>query len=123
MNFKEKALYQQIHPLRLITDWGSGLYACYCFWDQQMLLGIAMMFVPSLVVSLFVTRFGDLEKLKNSSFGKYYQRIYSKSIDLIRFIGFIIMAAGSWIHQWELLFGGLAIILYTWVFGIFSSKK
>lgn len=123
MNFQEKAIYQQIHPARIFTDWASGIYACYCFWHQQIVLGLVMMFIPSLVVSVLVTRFADLEKLKNSSFGKYYKRIYSKSIDLVRFAGFILMMGGSWLQNWELIIGGFVVVLYTWILGIFTSKK
>lgn len=122
MNFQEKNLYQQIHPLRLFTDWSSGITACYFFWLRDIWLGVTIAFLPSLIISLLVVRFGDLEKLKSSPFGQYYKRTYNKTSDLIRFAGFVILASASW---WQLVPGmiaGLLIILVTWTYGLFIKK-
>jgi hypothetical protein len=29
MNFREKALYHQIHPPKLLADWGTGLISAF----------------------------------------------------------------------------------------------
>jgi len=36
MTLQEKVLYHQIHPLKLITDWGTGLAALYLFWQHAL---------------------------------------------------------------------------------------
>jgi len=123
MTLLEKNLYQQIHPIRLFTDWSSGLFACYLFWDQKLIEGIAAAFGPSLIVSLIILRFADLEKLKNSTFGRYYKRTYNRTVDFTRFGGFVIMAAGSWSQSIQIAGVGLIIIIGTWTYGLFQTKK
>jgi hypothetical protein len=118
ISLQEKSLYQQIHPLRLVVDWASGLSACYLFWIQDITSGIVVAFGPSLIVSLFVIKFGDLEKVKKSPFGKYFQRTYTKTIDMIRFGGFMVLSIASWYHEWIGMAAGLAIIIATWTYGI-----
>ncbi len=123
MNMLEKNLYQQIHPARLTTDWVTGLYACYLLWHQEMVPAIVVAFLPSLVVSLFIVRFVDLNTIKQSSFGRYYKRTYSKTVDLIRFAGFVLMAAGAWINLLPVIGAGLAVIIGTWTYGLFFKRE
>ena len=122
MNLPEKNLYQQIHPVRLLSDWSTGLYACYLLWQQELVPAMIVAFIPSLIVSLIIVRFVDLEKIKNSPFGRYYKRTYNKTVDLIRFGGFVVMAGGSWGQSFPALGVGLAIIIGTWVYGLFKKK-
>ncbi len=122
MNLPEKNLYQQIHPARLITDWVTGFYACYLCWQHELVPALVVAFIPSLVVSLIVVRFADLEKIRNSPFGRYFKRTYNKKIDFIRFGGFIIMAAGSWNNMLFIAGFGLIVIVGTWVYGMFDKK-
>lgn len=122
MTLQEKNLYQQSHPVRLITDWATGIGACYLFWQKEIWLGAAIAFLPSLIVSLFVIRFANIEKLADSRFGKYFKRTYNKKVDLIRFGGFVVMAGASW---WENIPGiavGFVIIIGTWTYGLFLKK-
>lgn len=122
MNLPEKSLYQQIHPVRLFSDWAGGFTACYFFWQHDLVAGIIVAFIPSLIVSLIVVKFTDLQKLKNSTFGRYHKRIYNKTIDLARLGGFIVMASGSWYQSFEIAGAGLAIIIWTWMYGLFTKK-
>ena len=122
ITLQEKNLYQQIHPVRLITDWSAGIGACYLFWIQELWFGVALGFLPSLVISLLVFRFADLEKIKNSKFGAYFQRTYNKTADLIRFAGFVILAGASWWHIVPAMVLGFLIIIGTWTYGLLIKK-
>ena len=122
MNIPEKNLYQQIHPVRLLTDWATGLYACFLLWQQELVSAMVIAFIPSLIVSLIIVRFVDLERTKNSPFGRYYKRTYTKTIDLIRFGGFVVMAGGSWGQSLPAVGIGLVIIIGTWTYGLFYKK-
>lgn len=123
MNLQEKNLYQQIHPARLLTDWATGIYGCYLLWQHELVPALVVAFIPSLIISLIVVRFTDLEKIKNSRFGRYFNRTYNKKIDLTRFGGFIIMAAGSWNQMLVIAGFGLVVIIGTWVYGLFYTAK
>lgn len=121
MNLIEKNLYQQIHPLRLAADWVSGFGACYLFWHHEIAGGLIIAFIPSLFASMIVMRFVDLEKIKNSAFGRYYKRTYKQSLDIIRLSGFAIMAFGSWNQSFLIIGIGLFIITITWTYGLFRQ--
>jgi hypothetical protein len=123
MKLIEKNLYQQIHPVRLAVDWLSGFAACYLFWIHEIAGALIVAFIPSLFVSMIVMRFVDLENVKNSSFGRYYKRTYKQSLDLVRLAGFVIMAAGSWYQSLPAAGVGLAVIVFTWTYGLFTPKK
>ncbi len=122
MNLIEKNLYQQIHPLRLATDWLSGFAACYLLWQKEIAGGIIIAFIPSLFVSLVVMRFVDLEKVKNSAFGRYYKRTYKQLLDTLRLAGFAVMAIGSYNQSLPAAGAGLLLIIGTWTIGIFQKK-
>ncbi len=122
MNLIEKNLYQQIHPLRLATDWLSGFAACYLLWQKEVAGGIIVAFIPSLFVSLVVMRFVDLEKVKNSAFGRYYKRTYKQLLDTLRLAGFAVMAIGSYNQSLPAAGAGLLLIIGTWTIGIFQKK-
>jgi hypothetical protein len=122
MNLIEKNLYQQIHPLRLAADWLSGFAACYLFWQQEIAGGLIIAFIPSLFVSLVLMRFVDLEKVKNSTFGRYYKRTYKQILDTFRLAGFVVMAVGSYYHSLPAAGAGLLLIIGTWTIGIFQKK-
>ena len=40
MTQQEKYLYHQIQPLKLVTDWSTGLLALYFFWLHQIIANI-----------------------------------------------------------------------------------
>ena len=126
MTLQEKTFYQQIHPLRLFVDWTTGFYSCYLFWQQDIILALFIAFIPSIVVSMFLAKFGELEKLKTSAFGKYLRRTSNKSVDLIRLCAFSCMAVGSWLHQIPITAIGLLVVIGTWTYGLLmksNSKK
>lgn len=122
MTLQEKNLYQQIHPIRLITDWLSGIAACVLFWSHDLWIGVALSFIPSLIVSLFVIKFADLEKIRQSAFGEYFKRTYNKKIDLIRFVGFMVAAGASWWQNIPGIVLGFIIIIATWTYGLVLKK-
>ncbi len=71
MTLQEKSLYHQIHPTKLFTDWSTGLIALYLLWQHSLVAALLIAFLPSIVVSLVIIRFVDLEKQKQSSLGRY----------------------------------------------------
>jgi len=122
MTLQEKNLYQQIHPIRLLTDWISAIAAFVLFWNHELWFGVILSFIPSLIVSLFVIRFADLEKIRQSAFGEYFKRTYNKKVDLIRFLGFVVASGASW---WQNIPGiaiGFIIIIATWTYGLILKK-
>ena len=123
MTFQEKSLYHQIHPAKLFTDWSTGLIALYPFWHHNLLLALLIAFVPSILVSLMIVHFADLEKYKQSAFGKYVRQYMTRAVEATRFIGYGIMAIGAWVHAIWVIPIGLLIIVLAWLRGVIFPRK
>jgi hypothetical protein len=121
MTPKEKILYHQIHPLKLLTDWVTGLFALYFFWHHQICAAVATALIPPVVVSWVLIKFSNLERQRASRFGQYIQRYMTRTMEALRLVGYIIMAAGAWYHALFFIGLGLLIILGAWLNGIFAS--
>ncbi len=48
---QEKALYQQIHPVKLATDWGTTLLGSVLLWQHELLQGLAAVVLPAIVAT------------------------------------------------------------------------
>ena len=118
MTIQERSLYHQIHPLKLFTDWSTGLVALYLLWGHRLVAGLALAFVPSIAVSLAIVRFADLEKYRQSSFGRYVGRYMTRTAEATRLVGYGVMAAGAWYHVAWLIPIGLTVILVAWLHGL-----
>jgi hypothetical protein len=118
MNLEEKSLYHQIHPLKLFTDWSTGIIALYPFWQHNLALALIIALVPAPIVSFLLVRFANLEKYKESSFGKYIRKYMTRQVEAIRFTGYAMMAVGAWYHVIWLIPLGLIIILFGWFRGL-----
>ncbi len=123
MNLEERSLYHQIHPLKLFTDWVTGIVALYLFWQHNLALGLVIALVLSAIVSFWLVRFVNLEKYKESSFGKYVRKYMTRHIEAIRLGGYSVMAVGAWMHIIWLIPLGLVIILFGWIRGLIFPGK
>ncbi|HLR23608.1 MAG TPA: hypothetical protein VK100_07810 [Pseudogracilibacillus sp.] len=117
MDLKEKKLYHQIHPLKLLTDWITGGISLYLLWFHQLTTALLVMFIPSIVVSIMIVKYGNLEKIKKSTFGNYMKRTMITWMEIVRLAGFVIMIIGAWLHIIWLIIFGLLIILFGWIQG------
>jgi len=117
MTGKEKYLYHQIHPLKLLTDFGAGLGSLYPLWQHDLLVALSIMLVPPPVASFLVMRYAELEPYKQSAFGRYLARFMSHGMEVVRLAGMVIMALGAWHHSIGLIVGGLGLILFGWLRG------
>src|SRR5699024_2876524 len=111
-----------IHPLKLLTDWITGVISLYILWSHQIVTALIVMFVPSILVSIIIMKYVNLEKLKNSSFVDYIQDFMTKGVEIVRFIVVGIMILGVLFNLIWLIFCGLIIILAGWFREIFSKK-
>ncbi len=119
MIFREKMLYHQIHPVKLITDIGATFPACYLFWRHELVAAIAIALMPPVIVSASILAADvDLERYKRSSLGRYLSTYMTRTMGAVRLAGFLVLAAGSWFHQVWLLPIGLVIVLLAWLRGV-----
>ena len=117
MTFQEKALYHQIHPLKLGTDWSTGLLSFYLLWRRRPRAAFVVQFIPAILVSSALMAWADLAPQQRSPFGRYVRRYMTPTMQAVRFAGNLVMALGAWYRRPALLVGGLAIILFGWLRG------
>ena len=84
MTLKEKILYHQIHPLKLAADIGCEPVSLYFFWKHDLLVALATHYIPPIVASALLIRYGNFEAQKNSAFGAYLQRHMTRAVEAVR---------------------------------------
>jgi hypothetical protein len=122
MNFADKVLYHQIHPLKLGTDILASLVSLYFFWQHRLLIGLLLHLAPPIIASLVVIHTVDLEPQRQSAFGQYVKRMMTRKIEAIRLSGDIVMILGAWFRSLPLIGAGLAIVIAGWLSGIVRTQ-
>ena len=122
MTLKEKALYNQIHPLKLSTDILAAAVSLYLFWIHQPLPALLLHFVPPIIATWLIIRYVDLEPQRASAFGRYVEKNMTRLIEGVRLFGDLVMIFGAWTHDVLLLLLGLAVIVGAWCNGLLPSK-
>jgi len=123
MNFADKVLYHQIHPLKLGTDILASLVSLYFFWQHKLFIGLILHLAPPIIASLAVIYAFDLVPQRQSAFGQYLKRTMTHAIEAIRLIGDIVMVLGAWFHSVPLIGVGLAIVVAGWLSGVVRAQR
>jgi len=123
MNFADKVLYHQIHPLKLGTDILASLVSLYFFWEHELFIGLILHLAPPIIASLAVIYGFDLEPQRQSALGQYVKRTMTHGVEAIRLIGDIIMVLGAWFHSIPLIGVGLAIVAAGWLSGVVRFQR
>ncbi len=87
MNLSEKTLYHHIHSLKLLTDWSAAFLSLYFLWLHELIIGLAPQVIPSVIASVLIIRFVDLEPHRHSRFGKYVAKYMTRRMQLLRAFG------------------------------------
>ncbi len=61
MDVREKAVYTQIHPAKMLSDWGSAAIGLALVWFHVLYAGIVVIILPSVVVGVLIIRYANLE--------------------------------------------------------------
>jgi hypothetical protein len=117
MTSKEKMLYHQIHPLKLLVDISTSLLTTYFAWRHQIVWFLILFLIPSVIVTILLIRYADLNRLKDSRPGKYVKVYMTRTIEVIRFTGQIVMWVAAWFHLPVFIAAGVLIIIGGWLNG------
>ncbi len=123
MTRQEKFLYHQIHPAKLATDWATGILALYFFWRHNLVVGLMVGVVPSVLASYLVVRLANLERLRKSRFGRYIGKYMNQPMQLLRIAGYVIMALGAWWHVGYIIGVGFVVVLGAWLRGVMFRQR
>jgi len=122
MTNREKYIYHQVHPVKLLVDFAAGFISLYPLWHHQLVAALLVMLMPPPIASFLVMRFADLEPYRNSGFGRYTARYMTHAVEAARLIGMGVMAVGAWYQSVLAVAAGLAIIALAWSRGILIPR-
>ena len=123
MNFQEKKLYHQIHPIKLITDISAAISSSVLFWFHYFWPGILANLLPPMLISFIIISSFNLDKYKNSKVGIYLKKNMTGIMEAVRFSGNIIMLVGAWFHNFLVIFLSILIIVLAWLRGLILPTK
>lgn len=123
MTLRERTLYHQIHPLKLATDIGVTAPAIALFWAHQFWPALLVTLLPSVIVSAALLRWGRLEWLRDSAFGRYLARYMTPGAQLARTLALILLCVGGWLRLWWVIGLGLLIVLVAWGYGLALQRR
>lgn len=123
MTFREKQLYHQIHPLKLATDISAEIVSLYLFWKRKLLAGLVVAFLPPVIASALIMRLVDLERYKQSAFGRYIRFYMTPPVVVVRMLGTVVTHVGAWYRQPGLIPIGLLMVLLGWLRGLLLPKS
>ena len=123
MTPQEKALYHQIHPFKLLTDISAEVISLYLFWKRKFFAGLIVAFLPSILASLLIMRWVDLEFYKQSAFGGYLRTYMTPFVVTLRILGTIVTHVGAWYHKPFLMPLGHGLVLVGWLRGLLWPKE
>lgn|GEM_PF-1597049 len=96
---REKALYHQIHPLNLVVDVTTGIWALKWPWGYRLAPALAVGVLPSMAVSAVLVTRADLDRLRRSRLGRYMRRSTTPAAHAARLGGYTLAAfaaCGTW---------------------------
>lgn len=124
MTFRERALYHQIHPLKLATDISVTPIALYLLWNHRVWAAIGVAFIPPVIVSTLMLAWPpNLERIRDSAAGRYLRQYMTPLAQLIRLLTLVPMAYGAWTHKaWPIL-AGVVVLLGAWANGLLFPRR
>jgi hypothetical protein len=118
MEPRDRVLYHQIHPLKLGGDIGADLVSLPLIWTGRRRLGMLIHWATPVVASAVVLpRTADLERLRESSAGRYVNHEMTPPMQAIRLIGDAITVAGAWRRRADWIALGGLVVAAGWTVG------
>jgi Na+-translocating ferredoxin:NAD+ oxidoreductase RnfA subunit len=114
MTFREKLRYHHTHPAKLIVDASAVIAAAVLLWQQHLLRAIAVGIVLPAIASACVILFADLEKQRDSRFGRYVARSMTWSMEAALGFGVLLFWGGAWYRSIRYCLVGLLVITLAW---------
>ncbi len=101
MNFQERKLYHQLHPVKLATDTAATFPFLYLLWHHHILWALCCGFLPPVLISAIMMKWPpDLEKIGASRAGRYLRTYMTPTVEAVRLLTLVPMAYGAWNRQW-----------------------
>jgi hypothetical protein len=123
MSLQEKALFHQIHPVKLATDIASSAVSTWLCWRRRPVAALVVGLVPSVVVSAVMLATMDFSAERDSPFGRYVARYMTRGATITRSSGQIAMWVGAWQRRpWAIALGA-ATIVRGWTYPFWEGRR
>ncbi len=122
MLLREKALYHQIHPVKLAVDILTEPVSLYLLWRHELAVGLLTHFAPPILASALLISFGDFDKQKASPLGRYIAAHMTRAVEAVRLGGDIVMVFGAWYRSPAMIAAGLALVALAWLSGRIRAR-
>lgn len=122
MTSQERMLYQQVHPAKLLTDFGSSFASTWLLWQGQYVPAVIVGFLPSIAITVWLVRYCNLQNLRASWFGNYLTEHMPGRIVGARIAGQLLVWAGAIAHVPWLVPFGYFVILLAWLNGLWDLR-
>ncbi len=123
MTFMEKGTYIEIHPAKVAVDGARFVLAAWLFWHHRFVLGLAAILVPSVLAAALIVAFADLERLRQSAYGRYFGRVMTRPVRVWGFAGMVVAWTAAWHHAAWLIAAGVIITLAAWSSGFWLRRR
>lgn len=117
MDFEERILYHQAHPMKLVVDAGAGFGALVLFWAHAWGPAVVLGMGPPALASVLVIGLADLESVARTRLGGYVRRGMILPVQLLRLGGYLLTGYAAWNHSILILAAGLFLIASGWLTG------
>ena len=119
MDFAEKRLYHQVHPIKLAVDIGVTFPFLYFLWHHEIIPALVVGFVPPAVISAAMLRWTpNLEGIKRSALGRYLRAYMTPAVEATRLLTLVPMAFGAWNHEPIYITIAVAVLIVAWCNGL-----
>ena len=108
MELRDRVIYHQIHPVKLVLDPGSGLVAVILMWKQHPRAGVLVALAPPAIASFTLIRCADLRPQRCSALGRYAADVPLWTL-VPRLTGYCILLFGAWRRRVPALIAGFVL--------------
>jgi hypothetical protein len=122
MTRSDRMLFHQIHPAKLLTDFGTSFASTWLLWEQHWALWALVAFVPSIVMTGLLLRFANLDALRRSWLGHYVAQHMSRAVVARRIVGQLVVWAAAAAHVPWLIPFGYFIVVWAWLDGLWATS-
>jgi hypothetical protein len=123
LTLKERALYHQIHPAKLVTDVSATLTSLFFFRQHRLLIASIIHCVPPIVASALIAGLMDLTRQQQTRFGRYVKRTMTRTVEAVRLAGDIVMVCGAWYRSGGLIALGFFVIVLAGLSGFGAGGR
>ncbi|HMI84612.1 MAG TPA: hypothetical protein VK550_10990 [Polyangiaceae bacterium] len=98
-----------MRPIKIAVDVSTTIVSTYLLVQQELALALAVLWVPSIAVTIVLIRLGDFSRIRASRIGEYLRRYMTPGMQALRLGGEGIIAVAAWCHGWLLIPVGIAV--------------